>query len=68
MQILKSISEYNVSGAVSMLKVNMSPLFRSHCLFVPRLMEILRHKIDTVDVLEEVFGLFQGAPMMPAGD
>ena len=51
-----------------MLKVNISPLFRSHCLYVPQLLQILPQIINTQEVIQEIFSLFRGKDMMPAGD
>ena len=50
-----------------MLKVNVSPLFRSHSLFVPRITEVLAQEITSTDALLEVFSLFgTGRALMPA--
>ena len=57
------------SDDLSVLKVNMSPLFRSHSLFIPRLKEILPQEITSIDMIQEVLGLFTGGKtMMPDGD
>ena len=51
---LKSLSETGQRGQ-SILKVNASPLFRSHSLFVPHLTSLYPQDIQSPAILEEVF-------------
>lgn len=52
-----------------MLKVNVSPVFRSHCLYVPNLLKLQKQEISSAEQILDVWTLFdpEQKPMMLPG-
>ena len=73
--LLKSLNQLPEASSqsapsYSVLKVNMSPFFHSHSLYVPHLQDIRRQKISSAEQIEDVLSLFcpEMKPMMPSAD
>ena len=59
--------DFPKSNHFSMLKVNVSPLFHSHCLYVPLLLQILPQEISNLDSITDLLTIFsKNKPLMPA--